>query len=149
MVLALSGGAFRLWAFQTLGRHFTFELALLKNHELITKGPYAIVRHPSYTGLLALMWGTTVVIGSRGTWTREVVFADLIDAALGRGAGAWSTWSTWLRIFAGASIAGQLLTAAGMMARTKTEDRMLKREFGKRWDEWAKRTPWKLLPGLY
>jgi protein-S-isoprenylcysteine O-methyltransferase Ste14 len=149
VVLALSGGVFRLWAFRALGRHFTFELALLKDHELVTAGPYAIVRHPSYTGLLALMWGTTIVIGSRGTWTREVLFADIIDAAMGRGGGEWTTWATFLRSFAGVSFAGQLFTAAGMMARTKTEDTMLKREFGKQWDEWAKRTPWRLLPGLY
>jgi protein-S-isoprenylcysteine O-methyltransferase Ste14 len=47
------------------------------------------------------------------------------------------------------SLGVQALAVAGMLTRTKLEDQMMKREFGKRWDEWAARTPWRLLPGLY
>jgi protein-S-isoprenylcysteine O-methyltransferase Ste14 len=151
MILALTGGAFRLWAFQALGRHFTFELSVLKDHELVTTGPYAIVRHPSYTGLVALMWGTTLTIGSRGTWTREVLFVDVFRAASAAGTSTsdWAGMAAWARWFAGMNFALQFVVAAAMVARTKTEDAMLKRTFGKRWDEWAGKTPWRLLPGVY
>jgi hypothetical protein len=50
-------------------------------------GPYAIVRHPSYAGLLVLLLGTTMVVGGRGTWTREVIFTDVTDTTIGRGTG--------------------------------------------------------------
>ncbi|EIW84539.1 hypothetical protein CONPUDRAFT_151555 [Coniophora puteana RWD-64-598 SS2] len=46
-LLALAGSQLRLLCFRTLGKHFVFNVALKKNHRLITSGPYSIVRHPS------------------------------------------------------------------------------------------------------
>jgi protein-S-isoprenylcysteine O-methyltransferase len=49
----LAGGvALRWWAIHTLGKFFTVDVAVHKEHRLITAGPYAWIRHPSYTGLL-------------------------------------------------------------------------------------------------
>lgn len=36
---------------------------LLENHELMTGGPYAVVRHPIYTGLLAAICGSALAVG--------------------------------------------------------------------------------------
>src|SRR5580693_143942 len=49
LFLAWVGIAFRLWAVAVLGRFFRITVMLQDNHELITKGPYRYLRHPSYT----------------------------------------------------------------------------------------------------
>lgn len=38
---------------------------------------------------------------------------------------------------------------AGLVRRTEKEDRMLRKEFGGQWDEWARRTRYKMIPGVY
>ena len=53
--LLYAGTILRVFCYHTLGRHFTFELAFKKDHKLITNGPYAFVRHPSYLGLIVAL----------------------------------------------------------------------------------------------
>jgi protein-S-isoprenylcysteine O-methyltransferase len=57
IVVLMIGGIFlRWWSISVLGRFFTVDVAIHADHELVTSGPYARVRHPSYTGtLLALV----------------------------------------------------------------------------------------------
>lgn len=43
------GGITRKQCYDALGRLFTFERSIMPKHELIQDGPYAWVRHPSYT----------------------------------------------------------------------------------------------------
>ncbi len=50
------------------------------DHELITTGPYTIVRHPIYTGLLLGFVGSAI---ARGEW-RGVVAVVLVLASLWR-----------------------------------------------------------------
>lgn len=44
-----------LWARIVLGRNWSGKVALKENHELITTGPYATIRHPIYTGMIFLL----------------------------------------------------------------------------------------------
>jgi len=37
----------------------------------------------------------------------------------------------------------------GLLARMSKEDNALRREFGKKWEEWAERVPYKLIPWVY
>lgn len=39
------------WVHRTLGRQYSAELAIQKDHALVTSGPYARTRHPMYTAL--------------------------------------------------------------------------------------------------
>jgi protein-S-isoprenylcysteine O-methyltransferase Ste14 len=39
------------WIHRTLGRQYSAELAIQKDHALVTSGPYARIRHPMYTAL--------------------------------------------------------------------------------------------------
>lgn len=40
----LAGSFLRIWAMQTLGRLFTFRIAVRKDHKVVRTGPFAIVR---------------------------------------------------------------------------------------------------------
>ena len=63
MALCVAGLAFCLWARFTLGRNWSGVVTLKGGHELITRGPYAWVRHPIYTGLLTMFVATVLVLG--------------------------------------------------------------------------------------
>jgi protein-S-isoprenylcysteine O-methyltransferase Ste14 len=46
-----------------LGRHFSLTARTLEAHELVTAGPYAVVRHPIYAAMLGLLVATTITFG--------------------------------------------------------------------------------------
>jgi len=52
LALLITGMVVRWWAITVLGRFFTVDVAIHDDHQLVTRGPYAFVRHPSYTGAL-------------------------------------------------------------------------------------------------
>jgi protein-S-isoprenylcysteine O-methyltransferase Ste14 len=56
--LFIGGGMLRLWPVFVLGRRFSGLVAIQPGHTLVTTGIYAVIRHPSYLGLLinALGW---------------------------------------------------------------------------------------------
>ena len=57
--LAGLGGYIRYSCYRALGRFFTFEMSIHKGHQLITNGPYRVVRHPAYTGII--FWVTGLI----------------------------------------------------------------------------------------
>ena len=63
VVLCIAGLLFCVWARFTLGRNWSGVVTFKGGHELITRGPYAIVRHPIYTGILIMIVGTVIVFG--------------------------------------------------------------------------------------
>ena len=58
VVLAFASTAWCLRAVQTLGKQWTYEARVIAGHELITQGPYSIVRNPIYLGMFGLMVAT-------------------------------------------------------------------------------------------
>ena len=52
-----------IWARRHLGRNWSGEITIKVEHELIRSGPYKLLRHPIYTGLLAMYFGTALVTG--------------------------------------------------------------------------------------
>lgn len=63
----------------TLGRFFTVDVAAHADHKLVDFGPYRLVRHPSYTGLLIAFLGLGVFFGS---WLGIVILLVPITLAL-------------------------------------------------------------------
>src|SRR5262245_4038854 len=53
--IMLGGLALRLWANQTLGQFYTSTLRIAERQRIIRQGPYKVLRHPGYGGLL-LTW---------------------------------------------------------------------------------------------
>jgi protein-S-isoprenylcysteine O-methyltransferase Ste14 len=62
-VLCVAGLAFTVWARVTLGRNWSGVVTLKEGHELIQRGPYRLVRHPIYTGLMTMFLATVIARG--------------------------------------------------------------------------------------
>jgi protein-S-isoprenylcysteine O-methyltransferase len=78
VVLFVVGLLLRWWAIVTLGRFFTVDVTIEKDHELVERGPFRMVRHPSYTGVLLALVGVAL---SLGNWAALVVILLPIGAA--------------------------------------------------------------------
>ena len=67
--------SFSAWARVHLGRNWSATVTVKQDHELIRTGPYSIVRHPIYTGVLFAFIGTALAIGQwRGVLAVVIVF---------------------------------------------------------------------------
>jgi protein-S-isoprenylcysteine O-methyltransferase Ste14 len=78
-LMVLAGLAFAVWARTHLGRNWSGTVTVKEDHELVCSGPYAIVRHPIYAGLLLAMLGTAIVLDE---WRGLVAFCFLSAAFL-------------------------------------------------------------------
>lgn len=58
--VCVAGLAFAIWARVALGRNWGMPMTLHEDPELVTSGPYRYVRHPIYTGLTAMLIGTSL-----------------------------------------------------------------------------------------
>jgi protein-S-isoprenylcysteine O-methyltransferase Ste14 len=63
LVLQTASGALGVWARRHLGRHWSGEITIKVDHQLIRSGPYRLVRHPIYTAWLGMFAGTALVSG--------------------------------------------------------------------------------------
>jgi protein-S-isoprenylcysteine O-methyltransferase Ste14 len=80
---------------RTLGAHWSLAAEVIDQHRLVTEGPYAIVRHPIYSGMLGLMIATGlavsawpwmiagITIGWYGTYLRIRVEERLLGETFG------------------------------------------------------------------
>jgi len=73
--VAMFGFAFTWWARLHLGRLWSSTVTRKADHHVVNTGPYAMVRHPIYTGILIAMLATALL---RGTAAALVGFALLI-----------------------------------------------------------------------
>jgi protein-S-isoprenylcysteine O-methyltransferase Ste14 len=64
-LVLLAGLGLRYWAVLTLGRFFKVTVSIQAEHRVVRSGPYRLLRHPSYTGVLLILLGLGVVLG---TW---------------------------------------------------------------------------------
>jgi protein-S-isoprenylcysteine O-methyltransferase Ste14 len=133
-ILMVLGASIRIMTFRYLGRFFRFEVSIQEDHELIVSGPYAVVRHPSYSGLLMLLIGWFPWQMSKGSW---VIESGLWDMTLGRSL----VMINIALIFMGAFQV--------VLVRTPKEDAALRKHFGAKWDKWAKDVPYAVIPGIY
>jgi protein-S-isoprenylcysteine O-methyltransferase Ste14 len=59
-----AGFGLRAWAIRTLGRFFRVEVTVDTDQTVVDTGPYARLRHPSYTGLLVFYLGLGISLDS-------------------------------------------------------------------------------------
>jgi protein-S-isoprenylcysteine O-methyltransferase Ste14 len=59
---AISSVVLVMAAVRTLGKEWSLTARVVEGHELATKGPYALVRHPIYTGMLGMLLATGIAL---------------------------------------------------------------------------------------
>jgi len=64
VALTVAGLAFTWWARIHLGRLWSSSVTKKADHRIVDTGPYAIVRHPIYTGILAGIFATAAIRGA-------------------------------------------------------------------------------------
>jgi protein-S-isoprenylcysteine O-methyltransferase Ste14 len=77
-VVLIAGLLFAIWAREHLGRNWSRSVTIKQDHELIATGPYAVVRHPIYTGILTGFLGTAIAVSQvRGFIAFVLIFLAL------------------------------------------------------------------------
>jgi len=64
LAIAAGSAAFAAWAMWSLGRSYGIRLDIFAGHTLKTDGPYALVRHPMYLGIVAYHLGASLALES-------------------------------------------------------------------------------------
>jgi protein-S-isoprenylcysteine O-methyltransferase len=94
--LMLSGMALRFWATQVLGRFYTRTLRIAADQPVIDHGPYKILRHPGYSGVLVMWAGAglatlnwaaaaAVIVGMCGAYCYRIrCEEEMLRSALGQ-----------------------------------------------------------------
>ena len=132
-ILVVVGTNIRLAAFKYLGKQFTFECSARDDDVLITEGPYGWVRHPAYTGGVMFLNGTLLAAFGKGSGFAEN--------------GAWET--TFGRVYGGITIISILVFQAFIVIRTRKEDEVLHGQFREKWEAWARKTSYRIIPGIF
>lgn len=61
VIVTAAGIGFAIWARRHLGANWSSQPSLKEGHELVTSGPYRLVRHPIYTGIIFAFIGTALI----------------------------------------------------------------------------------------
>ncbi len=69
----------RWWSIVVLGRYFTVVLTTSQDQPIVDRGPYRVLRHPSYTGLLLVFVGCGLMFGN---WVSAASSVVLVVIAL-------------------------------------------------------------------
>ena len=123
------GGMGRVWCFRTLGAFFTFEITIRNSHKLIKTGPYAYVRHPSYTFVFIMATGLFLVHHRLASFFPNNKWIQILSGPVG-----------FLMFY--------ILLAIIFKKRVPREEEELKKTFGKEWIEYASKTK-RFIPGVF
>jgi len=81
LALTIIGCAFAIWARIMLGGNWSGRATVKQDHVLITTGPYAVARHPIYTGLMLALAGTAL---AGGEWRYVLGFIVVLFGMLAK-----------------------------------------------------------------
>lgn len=101
-LLMAAAVALFVWASRTMGRNWSVVARTRSNHELVTTGPFAHVRHPIYSAMGLLLLALAIGLGNEwrlvvtlplyalGTWLRIAEEEKLLRAAFGPAYGSYA-----------------------------------------------------------
>ena len=101
LILTVVGTTIAVWARLVLGRNWSGRVTIKAQHRLVQNGPYRVVRHPIYSGLLLAGLGTALVFGRlagflavalavAGWWTKSRLEDRYLRAEFGEAYSAYS-----------------------------------------------------------
>ncbi len=82
LAVTVAGLAFAVWARNYLGGNWSSSVTIKQDHQLITSGPYAFVRHPIYTGILTGFVGSVIALAQVRGLIAFVLIAVVLWAKL-------------------------------------------------------------------
>ncbi|EEB92600.1 hypothetical protein MPER_08865, partial [Moniliophthora perniciosa FA553] len=132
-LLSIAGGVSRIICYRALGNAFTYDCVRSESPTLITNGPYSIVRHPSYVALWMSAIGSGLVHLTGGSW---IIESGFLNTFIGK-----VMVYSWLGTFGTAMI--------GLVMRVESEDELMKKQFGKKWEQWSEKVRYRLIPWVY
>ncbi|TDL25173.1 hypothetical protein BD410DRAFT_765793 [Rickenella mellea] len=136
--LSTLGTSLRIACFRSLGPLFTFTHTTRASHQLVSTGSYAIVRHPGYTAAVILRIGLLFCLFTRGGWLLGCLMPAFSDG--GGGSGLLG------RVVQRMLVVWSVVEAFAMILRARREDDSLHRRFGTKWEEYARRVPYRFIP---
>jgi len=113
VLLGLAGIFLRGVAMSTLGRFYSLTPQVEKEQAIVTAGPYRLIRHPGYAGILLSILGLQLIAG------------------------------TWVAVLT------TLFVILPLPVRIRIEEQMLLEQAGMSYAEYERRTPYRLIPGVY
>jgi protein-S-isoprenylcysteine O-methyltransferase Ste14 len=78
VAVVMVGLLVRGWGMVALGRQYTRTVREIDEHQLVTNGPYAVVRHPGYAGSILVWCGFALAVGG---WAAAAAVTVLLSAA--------------------------------------------------------------------
>jgi protein-S-isoprenylcysteine O-methyltransferase Ste14 len=79
IIIICLGLFLRYWSINVLGRYFRTTVELEENQKIIQKGPYKLIRHPSYSGIILFCLGYGLAVQN---WLSLVIAVSLPTVAL-------------------------------------------------------------------
>jgi protein-S-isoprenylcysteine O-methyltransferase Ste14 len=75
VALTVVGFGIAWWARIALGRLWSSAITRKIDHEIVRAGPYRLVRHPIYSGILLSVIATAATVGTAAAWVGAVLIA--------------------------------------------------------------------------
>lgn len=130
---------------------------LRPEHELVSTGPYRVIRHPMHAGALLALAGSVLIHLSPGSAARTLMrhfdrSSDLASSLVGLpdgGRGIDCTWTSVAGFALGLTFGCVLMGAAvGLVRMTRREDEALAARFGHQWTVYRWSVGACVVPGL-
>lgn len=67
VVVLIAAKAVKFWAIASLGKRWTYRVLVMPGAPLVTGGPYRVLRHPNYVGVLGELIAMALIAGARVT----------------------------------------------------------------------------------
>ena len=77
IALLLAGNLFIVWS-MAVNRHLEQTVRIQEEHRVIDNGPYRLVRHPMYVGMILQYLGTPLVLGSSWAFAATAMFVIVV-----------------------------------------------------------------------
>ena len=78
MAVFAAAKLFKFWAIATLGHRWTYTVLVLPGAPLVSSGPYRLMRHPNYAGVIGELVGMALVTGALITGPISLVFFGVL-----------------------------------------------------------------------